>query len=377
MMKIDCDVVVVGAGIAGAGVAADLAADRRVVLLEREGTPGFHATGRSAALHSEIYGNACIRALTQASRDFFLKGENGRPFATKRGCLYIATEQQLAELDSFAAQPSVAPGVTRIDVDEARKLVPTLIPGQVVAALSENNAYDLDVDGVHQSFLKRLRRLGGELRCSAPINSLTFDGANWTATAGDTVIRAPVVINAAGAWADLVAAMAGARPVGLQPKRRTALLVNPPADLDPRDWPAVIDIGEQFYFKPDAGKILMSPADETPVEPHDAFADEMDIAIAVDRIQQVADIPVRRIEHSWAGLRTFASDKTPVVGYDNQLPGFFWLAGQGGYGIQTGPALSRLAATLVRREGIPSDLAERGVDEDQLSPARFQRIAER
>lgn len=375
MMTIDCDVMVIGAGMAGAGVAAELAADRRVVLLEQEGSPGLHATGRSAALHSEIYGNACIRALTQASRDFFLNGEDGRPFATERGCLYIATSHQLAELDSFAAQPSVASGVTRIDGDEARKLVPALIPGQVVAALSENNAYDLDVDAVHQAFLKRLRGLGGELLCSAPIGALTYDGMHWTATAGDTVIRAPVVINAAGAWGDVVATMAGARPVGLQPKRRTALLVNPPSDLDPRDWPAVIDIGEQFYFKPDAGKILMSPADETPVDPHDAFADEMDMAIAVDRIQQVADIPVRRIEHSWAGLRTFAPDKTPVVGYDGQLPGFFWLTGQGGYGIQTAPALSRLAGSLVRRKGIPADLAERGIDEAQLSPVRFQRTA--
>lgn len=376
MMTIDCDVMVIGAGMAGAGVAAELAADRRVVLLEQEGSPGFHATGRSAALHSEIYGNACIRALTQASRDFFLNGEDGRPFAAARGCLYIATEQQIAELDSFAAQPSVAPAVTRIDGDEARKLVPALIPGQVVAALSETNAYDLEVDAVHQTFLKRLRGFGGELRCSAPIDRLTFDGANWTAAAGDTVIRAPVVINAAGAWGDVVATMAGAHPVGLQPKRRTAILVNPPADLDPRGWPAVIDIGEQFYFKPDAGKILMSPADETPVEPHDAFPDEMDMAIAVDRVQQVADIPVRRIEHSWAGLRTFAPDKTPVVGYDSQLPGFFWLAGQGGYGIQTAPALSRLAGALVRREGIPGDLADRGIDANQLSPARFQHPAE-
>jgi D-arginine dehydrogenase len=371
-MRSDCDVIVVGAGIAGAGVAAELSEDRRVVLLEQEAHPGLHATGRSAALHTEIYGNACIRALTRASRDVFRQGEDGRPFATERGCLYVATVGQIGELEAFAAQPTVAPATTWIDGAAARDLVPVLIPDRVAAGLIEKHAYDLDVDAIHRFFLKRLRGNGGLLRCLAPVTAAAFDGQAWTVVAGDAEYRGAVLVNAAGAWGDPVARLAGAQPVGLQPRRRTALIVAPPAGVDLARWPMVVDIAERFYFKPEAGNILLSPADETPVEPHDAYADEMGIAVAVDRVQQVADIPVRRVEHSWAGLRTFAPDKTPVVGYDTALPGFFWLVGQGGYGIQTSPALSRLAAALVRGQGIPDDLAARRITEAELSPARFQ-----
>ena len=371
-MQIECDVVIIGAGIAGAGVAAELSTDRRVALLEQEGHPGIHSTGRSAALHSEIYGNACIRALTQASRAFFLAGDEGAPFFKERGCLHVATERQLDLLDAFASQPNVAPVVTRLDAEAARSLIPVLKPGRIVAALAESHAYDLDVDAVHRHFLKRLRRNGGELHCSSPVATCAFNGGRWAATAGEVTFVAPILVNAAGAWGDVVAGLAGVRPLGLQPKRRTALIVDAPPGVSPADWPAVIDIGEQFYFKPEAGKILMSPADETPVGPCDAYPDETDVAVAVDRIQQVADIPVRRIDHSWAGLRTFAPDKTPVVGYDPDAPGFFWLVGQGGYGIQTSPALSRLAAALMRHDPIPEDLAERQVREGDLVPARLR-----
>lgn len=374
LMRFDADVVVVGGGIAGAGVAAELSADHRVILLEHEEQAGIHATGRSAALHSEIYGNACIRALTQASRAFFLEGGSAT-YAQARGCLHIATKHQLSRLESFARQPSVASVVRRIDGKQARDRVPVLRADHVVAALEERHAYDLDVDAIHRSYLSLLRQNGGSLRCSSQVTALDNEGGTWLVTGGQHHTRARIVINAAGAWGDVVAARAGVRPVGLEPRRRTALTVDPPIGVDPRSWPAVIDIDEQFYFKPEAGRVLMSPADETPSDPCDAYPEDMDIAIAVDRVQRVADIPVRRIAHSWAGLRTFAADKTPVVGFDPDVPGFFWLVGQGGYGIQTSPALSRLAAELVRGRAIPCDLVDRGIAEDDLSPRRLRQSA--
>lgn len=366
-----CDVVVVGAGIAGAGVAAELSSDRRVVLLEQEAQPGMHATGRSAALHSEIYGNACIRALTRAGREFLLKGQGDLAFTRPRGCLHIATQSQLPRLQGFAAEPGVAAGVRQIEGRALRQRVPVLRNG-VVAALEEIHAYDIDVDALHRHFLRRHRAAGGVLRCNAPVTALKRIGGLWTVKAGEDTFQAPIVINAAGAWGEQVAELAGLPPIGLQPLRRSALVVDAPANTDPAGWPAVIDIDEQFYFKPDAGRILMSPADETPSLPCDASPDDLDLAVAVDRVQQVADIPVRRIAHSWAGLRTFAADRTPVVGFDPAADGFFWLAGQGGYGIQTSPALSRLAAALVRGRGVPADLVAEGVRPADLDPARLR-----
>jgi len=368
-MIVDCDVVVIGGGIAGVGVAAELSRDRRVVVLEQEDQPGLHATGRSAALHSETYGNASIRALTRASRDYFLSGADGQPFATPRGCVHIAVQHQLARLDAFHAEIGAAAGVTRLSGSEARTLVPVLRADGVVAALFEQHAYDLDA--IHRAFLKRFRDEDGLLYCASGMTECAFD-EGWTVRAGEQTFRAPVLVNAAGAWGDVVADIAKVKPIGLEPKRRSAMIVDAPAGTDPSRWPAVFDIEEQYYFKPDAGRILMSPADETPVPPHDAYSDDLELAIAVDRIQQVADIPVDRIAHSWAGLRTFVPDRTPVVGFDPEAPSFFWLVGQGGYGIQTSPALSRLAAALIRDEPMPHDLVEYGVRLEDLSPSRLR-----
>ncbi|MGD9811620.1 MAG: NAD(P)/FAD-dependent oxidoreductase [Sphingobium sp.] len=370
-MLVESDVIVVGAGIAGSGVATELASDRRVTLLEQESHPGIHATGRSAALHSEIYGNPCIRQLTKASRDFFLEGADGMVFATPRGCVHIATEAQRARLEDFEAQTGVGPAVERIDARELHRLVPVLRPDVAVAALAERHAYDLDVDAIQRHFLGRLRRHGGSVYCDTPALEITFAAGKWTITTPDRAFRAPVLVNAAGPWGDVVAARAQVRAIGLEPKRRTAALIDPPQGVNPVGWPAVIDIDERFYFKPEAGKILVSPADETPSEPCDAYPEDLDVAIAVDRVQQVADILATRVSHRWAGLRTFTADRTPAVGYDAEAPGFFWLVGQGGYGIQTSPALSRLAAALVRKGPAPDDLLALGVNVSDLSPTRF------
>jgi D-arginine dehydrogenase len=370
------DFLVVGSGIGGASVAASLAAKASVALVERETAHGYHTTGRSAALYAASYGNEAIRAITRASRAFFDNPPEGfaaHPILSPRGCLYIARQDQLASLQALC-DGSLASGVPveRIGEAEARGFCPVLRPGYVVQAGYEPTAMDIDVDALHQGYLRQVRTLGGDIRLEAELVGLERVGGAWAARlANGETLTAKVVIDAAGAWADRVASLAGAKPVGLTPLKRTAVLLDEPPGVISRGWPAVIDADEQFYFKPEAGKILASPADETPSEPHDAFSDEMDVAICIDRVQQAADIPVRRVGRSWAGLRTFAPDRIPVIGCDPVVEGFFWLAGQGGYGVQTAPAAGRLAAALAMGEPLPEDLTALGLRAETLSPARF------
>jgi D-arginine dehydrogenase len=369
------DVLIIGSGIAGAGAAYELSADARVLLLEREDAHGYHTTGRSAALYMETYGNAAIRGLTRASRAAFEAPPEGFasvPLLTPRGVLHIARADQL---DLLAQMPDKANGGEMVPLDQAAMLekVPVLRTDYVAAGLYEPSAMDMDVEAIHQGFLRGARARGAEVRTGCEVTSIARDGEAWrvTCASGET-FAARVLIDAAGAWADRVAALAGVPPVGLQPMRRTALIVDPPEGLDIRAWPAVIDVGEDFYFKPDAGRILASPADETPSDPVDAAPDELDVAICVDRLQQAADIPVRRVVRSWAGLRSFVPDRSPVIGFDDQAPGFFWLAGQGGYGVQTAPAAARAAAALARGEPLPADIVAEGVTAEALSPRRLR-----
>jgi D-arginine dehydrogenase len=371
----DVDFLIVGAGIAGASLAYELAAHGRVLVAEEEDRAGYHTTGRSAALYDASYGNAAIRALTGGSRAFFDAPPQGfadYPLLSRRGCLYIATDEQRPLLEAMAAEVR-ATGVAIEDLDgaAARALAPILKPEAVAAALYDGASSDIDVNALHAGFLKAARGRGAELRLSAGLRALARDGDGWRATLEGGVASARVVVNAAGAWCDRVAAMAGAAPVGLTPLRRTAILLDPPAGVDISGWPAVIAVDEAFYFKPEAGMILASPGDETPSEPLDAAPDELDIAICVDRLQAAADLPVRRVARAWAGLRTFAPDRTPVIGYDPAVPGFFWCAGQGGYGMQTSPAAARLGCALALGQGVPADLAERGLTAEAVSPARF------
>lgn len=367
------DVVVIGAGMAGASVAAHLAERRRVVLVEAEQRAGYHSTGRSAALFTEIYGNEAIRALTRASREFlrsppahFAAGSLLR----SRCCLYIATSAQLALLERFAALPDVAPATRTVSPAEALARCPVLRPEAVAGALLERDSADIDVHGLHQGYLRAFRARDGRLLTDAPVSALERGAAGWTVRAGTETLTAPIVVNAAGAWADDVAARAGLARLGLTPHRRTAVLVEPPAGVAVADWPFVSDVGERFYFKPEAGLIFISPADETPVAPGDAQPDEWDIATAVERVETATTLRIERLKARWAGLRTFAVDRTPVVGFAAGAPGFFWLAGQGGYGIQTAPALSCLAAALIEDDPPPAELAASGLDLAALAPDR-------
>ncbi len=366
----EADVIVVGAGMAGASLAASLTAGTKVVVLEAEEAPGQHATGRSAALYSEIYGNAVIRTLTRASRAAIL-ADDGR-FARPRGCLHLASAAQMERLEAFAALPDVAAASRRMSAAEVLAAVPLLRPDYVAGAVAELNAYDLDVDALHQAYLRQVRAAGGAVRCDAKVTGGTYDAGRWRIEAGGETFAAPVVVNAAGAWGDRVAAALGVAPLGLEPKRRTVALVPGPESDGWQDGPAIIDIDEQFYFKPDAGRMLVSPADETPSEPCDAFPDGVDVATAIDRMQGAANLPVKRVLATWAGLRTFTPDRTPAVGFEGRAEGFFWHVGQGGYGIQTAPAMGRLGASLVEGRGVPADLADLGLTEAAVAPGRFR-----
>ncbi|WP_430391694.1 NAD(P)/FAD-dependent oxidoreductase [Dyella sp. 20L07] len=369
------DVAIVGGGMAGAALAAHLAPHARVLVLERESQPGYHATGRSAAIFSEIYGNAPIRALTRASRSFLYEPPDGfveAPLVSPRGALYIAHAGQLDALHAFAALPDIAAGTRAVTAAEALAMSPCLRPDYVAEGLYEPEARDIDVHALHQGYLRLLREHGGRVLCRADVTALQRDGNHWCITSDVGDYRAAIVVNAAGAWADNIAALAGAMPVGIEPLRRTAFMVDAPAGSASEHWPLTIDIDEQFYLKPDAGRLLLSPADETPSVPCDAWPDDMDIAIAVDRIEQATTLSITHVQQKWAGLRSFVADRSPVVGFDPEVEGFFWLAALGGYGIQTAPAMGRVAAALVRRQEVPADVVALGLDPAAISPHRLR-----
>jgi D-arginine dehydrogenase len=369
------DIIVIGGGLAGASAAAELAVSHKVLLLEAESQPGYHSTGRSAALFSETYGAPVVRSLSQASRPLFFNPPAqfaAAPLVGPRGVMYIASDRQMQSLRDFESADYVGPRVKRIEREQALQICPILRPECVAGALYETGACDIDVHGLHQAYLRMLRARGGVTVMSSRVTRLEYAG-EWAAFTDNACYHAPVVVNAAGAWADEIASLAGVAGIALRPCRRTALLVNAPAGVQIGSWPLVLDIKEQFYFKPDAGLLLLSPADETPVAPGDVQPDEWDIAVAIDRVCSVTTLDVRHVKHKWAGLRNFVADRTPVVGFDADVPGFFWLAAQGGYGVQTAPAMARLAASLVRGDGLPQDLAECGVTLDALSPSRLRR----
>jgi D-arginine dehydrogenase len=375
----DFDFAIVGAGIAGVSVAYHLAPKARVVVLEREHVAAYHTTGRSAALHSETYGSAEIRAITVASGRFYRappQGFSDHPLLTPRGAMIVGRADQEAAMKTAAATyAALVPSVHWLDPAEALKRQPLLRPEAASGgAVLEPEADDMDVAAIHGGFLRGARAAGAELRLSAEVEGLERRGGRWQIKLrGGDIIVANTIVNASGAWAEVIGALAGCKPVGLVPKRRTAFTFDSPAGLDLTTMPMTIDFDETFYFKPEVGQFLASPADETSSPPCDAQPEEMDIAIAAERIETATTLQIRRIKNKWAGLRSFVADKNLVVGYDPAVEGFFWLAGQGGYGIQTGAAAGRLAAALALGQALPSDIGALGVTEAALSPARFTR----
>jgi D-arginine dehydrogenase len=367
-------VIVIGGGMAGMSCAAMAAEHNDVTVLEAEDAPGYHSSGRSAASYIEPYINATICALTTASRGFFEAPPAGfteAPLVTPRTGLLIAAAAKSAQVDRYLAEWStLCPKLRELDAAEALAAVPILAPDAVARAVLDPDVFDIDVHGLLSGFTRLLKARGGNVVTRSRVDSLARVGGVWRVGAGAQQFTADVVVNAAGAWGDELARLAGASPVGLVPKRRTAVLVRC-ADHDVTHWPIVHEVDNEFYFKPDAGRLLLSPADQTPSAPCDAQPEELDIAIAVERFERATSMPVTRIEHRWAGLRSFVADSVPVVGFDSRIDGFFWLVGQGGFGIQTSPTMGRLSAALLRGAGIPGDLAARGLQVQLFAPSRF------
>lgn len=372
-MTASCDVLVIGGGIAGVSVAAELAQFCSVVIVEAEEMGGYHATGRSAASIGRGYGNEIVQQLTALSAPFLDAPPPGfatAPLVRQRPWVFAATSEQAPLLEALLVN---SPSVRRISGEEVRRRVPILAEAYSGDGGADDSCADVDVDALTQAYMRWFRSSGGRAVFGTPVTALTRTSRGWLATTTDHELRAEVVVNAAGAWADQVAAMAGVRQLDLVPCRRTAILVEPPPGVDVSALPLTMDVGETFYFKPEAGKIMVSPADETPSPPCDAQADEYDVALAADRFETATGLPVRRVLHRWAGLRTFAPDRTPVIGFDPGVEGFFWLAGQGGYGVQTAPAAGRLAAGLVRHQQLPGRAFPPELIAS-VSPARFTAV---
>ena len=361
------DAIVIGAGIAGASAAAHLARDRRVALIEAEDVAGYHSTGRSAAIWILNYGPPDVRTLTGLSRAFFESppaGFAGTPILARRPVLFLAPSHQQARLGQMLAEGT---GMREVSIRDAHAMLPPLRPGYAVRAAIEDDAFDMDVATLHQGFLRQVRG-NGVLALRSRTGRIERQGGHWHVhVAGGDVFTAPVVVNAAGAWGDEVARQAGGAPLGLVPKRRTAAMIDP-APWQPANWPLVEDADHTWYARPEARtRLMVSPADETPLHPHDVAPDELDVATAIARMQEALDIPVQRVEHSWAGLRTFTRDGSLAIGWDADMAGFFWCVGQGGYGIQTSPAAGRLVADVI----CGRDPGPAGAVLPAVSPRRF------
>lgn len=372
----EADFIIIGGGIAGASTGYWLSRHGRVLVLERESHPGYHSTGRSAALYTAAYGTPQVRALTLASRAFFDQPPEGfceHPLLSPRGEMTVDFDNDPDELQrQYLSAKASVPQMQLLDADEACARLPILRRDKVHGALYDPTASDIDTDALHQGYLRGIRRNQGQLHTDCEVLGLERDAqGHWLVRTSGQTFSAPVLINAAGAWADQVGVLAGARPLGLQPKRRAAFIFAGPQDPDCQHWPMLVSLDESFYMKPDAGMFLGSPANADPVPPHDVQPEELDIALGIHRIEEATTLSIRRPTRTWAGLRSFVSDGDLLAGFDPQVPGLFWVAGQGGYGIQTSPAIGQASAALVRGVALPEALAAFGLDAAMLSPARL------
>jgi len=372
------DVAIVGGGIAGVSLACFLAPYRRVVVIEAEDNLGYHATGRSAAEYTRRFHSKEAGKLTDASYDFLMRPPEGfteTPLLHRRGNLLIAGhdkadvfEQVLAH--ELANSPAGGAPIEELTTGQALEKVPFLDPAWLYGAFFDPDCWDIEVENLLQGYAKFARRHGAQILQSTRIETITHDAGGWTLGHRNGDFQASILVNAAGAWADQFAELCGLEQLGIVPHRRTAINIKPEG-YDVSGMPEVNEIEEDFYFKPDAGQLFVSPADETPMEPHDAWADEMDIAYAAHYLDECSTLEITHVAHSWAGLRTLSADRLPVIGFSAHKPDFFWLAGQGGYGIQTSPAVAQLAAALLTGTDLPENLIKAEVDPATFSPSRF------
>ncbi len=373
------DVLVIGGGIAGASIGYELATDRSVGLLEMEATLAYHTTGRSVATFLESYGGRTIRLLTNASRAFMEDPPNGfgRPLLKPLPLVWVAPHGAVDDLHAMGdAVVEFVPAIRVLSADEVVAMTQVIRPDWVAAGLLEPGASEIDVAALHGGYARGLRTRRGEIHTSAGVEAMCRVDNRWQVTdSGGDVYEAPVVVNAAGAWCDIIAEIAGVRPVGIHPLRRTVFTIGSPADVDPHTIPLVADVNGTFYFKPEGPQILCSPADEVASEPCDAKPEEVDIAKAIDVINAATTLDIRHVRSSWAGLRSFVADRSPVAGFDDQVDGFFWFVGQGGYGIQIAPALAQAGASLVRSGRLPDALTGRGLQPAALDRRRLANLA--
>jgi len=374
-MNQSTEFLIIGGGIAAASTAYWLSQNAQVLLLEQESQPGYHSTGRSAALFMESYGTPQVRALTMASRTFLQAPPDGfseYPLLTPRGAMMVAEHGQDDMLRShWDVMRQVTQKGRLLNSQEACDYFPVLRAEKILGGIYEPDASDMDVHSIHQGYLRGAKKNGAQLICDAQVTQIKRSSQVWHLQAGGHTYEARVLINAAGAWADAIAEMAGVNPIGLVPKRRSALIFEPPIGLNCAEWPMTIGIDESWYIKPDAGKLLGSPANADPVAPHDVQPEELDIAMAIDRIQTMTTLEIRRPIRTWAGLRSFVADGDLVAGFDPQVENFFWVAAQGGYGIQTSAAMGACCAALARHQELPSHTTSYGLTQSMLSPHRL------
>lgn len=368
------DFIVIGAGIAGASVGYELSQSGKVIVLETESSPGYHSTGRSAAVMSENYGPALWSRLVTASRSFLEtppKGFTDVALVLPRGAMFLAREGEQAQLKA-QAEELVHRGATieLTSAEEALRFCPVIKTSAFVSALYEPDCMDIDTDALLTGYLKALCQRGGQLITNARVTALKRLDGVWRLATPSGSFEAPVIINAAGGWVQEVAMLAGLAFRNVVPFRRTAVVFDPPAGSVIQNWPMTFDVAETFYFKPEAGRIMVSPVDMEPSEPCDAQADELEVAIAIDRIHTFTTMEVKSVRHKWGGLRTFAPDHEPVIGPDPEEASFIWLAGQGGNGVMAGAAAARLAASFASGADIPADIVALGITRENVSPGR-------
>ena len=369
------DFLIIGSGMAGMSAAYRLSRYGKVTVLEKESLLGYHTTGRSAAFFTENYGNKTIRSITKASR-FFLENppscfNNVELMTQYGGSLFIANKNQSNLVDKeLNYAKSVSANVFEIDIKEVLNMVPIIREEYINRALHEPDSKVMDVDLIHQGFARGLKENNGEILFNSEVVNIVKKHGLWNVKTKNNEFMSPIIINAAGAWCDEIAILAECNPLNLSPKRRTVIIFENLSNLNTSEWPVVIDIEDNFYFKSEAGKILASPADETDSPPCDSQPEELDIALTIDRIENATNFKINKIDHKWAGLRSFFPDRTPVVGEDPKMSGFYWLAGQGGYGIQTSPGISKIIECLITGKKWPAYLSNYAITPETLSPRR-------